>query len=67
MYGDKSVKLTRQELYQEVWTDPASKVAMKYGMSDVGLAKICKRNSIPRPPLGYLRQQSCRQELPRRY
>ncbi len=53
MYGEKSVKLTRQELYEEVWADPVSKVAMKYGISDVGLAKICKRKSIPRPPLGY--------------
>ncbi len=25
----------------------------KYGLSDVGLAKVCKRHDIPRPPVGY--------------
>lgn len=30
-----------------------TKLAQQYGLSDVGLAKICKRNNIPRPPRGY--------------
>jgi len=29
------------------------KVAKKYGISDVGLAKICRRNNIPVPPRGF--------------
>jgi len=45
--------MSRQQLYDEVWEKPTYKVAMKYGLSDVGLAKICKRNNIPKPPLGY--------------
>jgi hypothetical protein len=28
-------------------------LAPKYGLSDVGLAKICKKHRIPRPGLGY--------------
>jgi hypothetical protein len=29
------------------------KLARKYGLSDVGLAKICRKHNIPRPPRGY--------------
>lgn len=30
-----------------------SRLSQEFGMSDVGLAKICKRYEIPRPPRGY--------------
>ena len=53
MIKQNSIKITRQHLYKEVWSEPVYKVAMKYGLSDVGLAKICNRNNIPKPPLGY--------------
>ena len=43
----------RESLYNEVWTDPISVVAERYGMSDVGLAKACKRLSVPYPRRGY--------------
>jgi hypothetical protein len=44
---------TREELYELVWSDPVSKVAAKLGLSDVGLAKRCRREDIPVPPRGY--------------
>lgn len=47
------ITITRGKLYKEVWETPISKLCKKYGLSDVGLAKICKRNNIPKPPLGY--------------
>jgi hypothetical protein len=43
----------RQQLYDEVWTDPVTVVAERYGLSDVGLAKICRKLSIPVPTRGY--------------
>ncbi len=46
-------RLSREELFAEVWATPMRKLAERYGMSDVGLAKICKRYEIPRPPVGY--------------
>lgn len=49
----ESVSLTREELYREVWKTPMSHLAKQYGISDRGLAKICQRHNIPRPPLGY--------------
>lgn len=46
-------ELTRKELYDHVWQTPMSKLAREFGLSDVGLAKICKKHDIPRPPRGY--------------
>lgn len=48
-----SVKVTREALYQQVWTTPMSKLAAQYGMSGVGLAKVCARLSVPRPARGH--------------
>lgn len=50
------VKLTREQLYEEVWETPIQRLSAKYGLSDVGLAKVCKRMNIPRPPRGYWRR-----------
>jgi hypothetical protein len=43
----------RETLYNEVWTDPVIVVAPRYGLSDVGLAKICRTLAIPLPSRGY--------------
>ena len=45
--------LTRQELYDLVWSTPMTKLAESFGLSDVGLAKICDRHRVPTPPRGY--------------
>ena len=50
---DHTQKLTRQALYDLVWTTPMRTLAPKYGLSDVGLGKICKKFNIPKPPVGY--------------
>lgn len=42
-----------EELYQLVWEKPMQALAQEFGISDVGLAKVCKRHSIPRPERGY--------------
>ena len=44
---------TREELYELVWQTPMVRLAKRFGLSDVGLRKICKKNDIPTPPLGY--------------
>lgn len=49
--ADRSVD--RETLYNEVWTEPVSVVAPRYGLSDVGLAKICRSLAIPLPSRGY--------------
>jgi hypothetical protein len=60
-----TVKLRREELYGKVWTTPMRKLAAEFGLSDVGLAKICKKHEIPRPGLGYWRRVEMGQNPPR--
>lgn len=45
--------VTRKQLYDLVWAEPMRRLATRYGISDVGLAKICRKHDIPRPPRGY--------------
>src|SRR5580704_16252171 len=46
-------KLTREELFELVWTTPMSKLATRFGVSGVALAKACAKYDIPRPAQGY--------------
>lgn len=45
--------ITRFELYEQIWQRPTILLAREFGLSDVGLGKLCKRNGIPKPPRGY--------------
>jgi len=45
--------MSREELYSLVWQTPLSRLAKSFGLSDVGLRKICVKHDIPTPPLGY--------------
>ena len=51
--GNNSVTINRDELYEQVWNEPTIKLAPKYGISNVGLKKICKKLNVPTPPRGY--------------
>ena len=67
----KSFTFTRRELYDLVWLEPMQRLAERFGMSDTGLAKICKGANIPRPPRGYWAKLAAgknvvRIELPKR-
>jgi len=52
------ITFQRDQLYDEIWSVPILQLAKKYGLSDVGLAKICKKMKIPRPPRGYWTKRS---------
>jgi len=45
--------ITREDLYEAIWSEAVQKVAEALGISDVGLAKICKKLNVPRPGRGY--------------
>jgi hypothetical protein len=47
------IEISREDLYERVWTEPIQKLSKEYGLSDVGLAKTCRRHNIPIPPRGY--------------
>jgi hypothetical protein len=48
-----SENYSRKQLYDLVWSQPMTKVAVQFGLSDRGLAKLCERHGIPVPPRGY--------------
>lgn len=48
--------LSREELYERVWSEPMRTLAGRFHLSDVGLKKICTRHRIPVPPRGYWRR-----------
>lgn len=50
MIESDCVTLTREQLYERVWTTAMRYLAREYGLPDVGLAKICTAHDIPRPP-----------------
>lgn len=51
-FPDK-VEMTREELYQHVWTTPIHLLSQSLGLSDIGLAKTCKQMEVPKPGRGY--------------
>lgn len=44
---------TREEIYRDVWSEAATHVAKRYGISGSMLARICTQLDVPRPPRGY--------------
>lgn len=54
----EQMKIRRQDLYEKVWSTPMRKLAEDFGISDVGLAKICKRHRIPVPGRGYWQKRA---------
>lgn len=44
---------TRTDLYEAVWSEPLRTIATRLKLSDVGLAKACRKAGIPVPPRGY--------------
>ena len=48
-----SIKISRQELYEKVWSVPLSQLCKEYNLSDNGLRKICIKHDIPLPVSGY--------------
>jgi hypothetical protein len=51
----ETVTFMRNELYEQIWNTPTTKLAKPFGLSDVALGKICKKHSIPKPPRSYRR------------
>ena len=45
--------ITREDLYERVWETPIDTLRKEFGLSNVGLGKLCDRWHIPVPPRGY--------------
>src|SRR5262245_63804422 len=59
------VEFTREKLYEEVWARPVMQLAKEMGVSDVAVAKICRKLMIPVPPRGYWARLAAGQSLKR--
>jgi len=46
-------EITRVALYELVWVEPIVKIAARFHVSDVALAKACRKHKIPLPGRGY--------------
>jgi hypothetical protein len=63
---NQAVTINREELYKLVWEEPITRVAKRFGISDVMLRKICEKLRVPRPPTGYWAMAPRRKERVRR-
>lgn len=46
------MSVTREKLYDEIWSEPITKVSKRYGVSDSYLIRVLKSLNIPSPPRG---------------
>ncbi len=51
--AEKLKTVSREELYEQVWSKPMTKVAADYGVTGTALKKTCDRHRIPTPERGY--------------
>ncbi len=56
--------MTREELYELVWSQPTRTVAKSMGISDVALAKQCRKANVPVPPRGWWARKQSVQIVP---
>ena len=61
----KTTSFERQKLFDEVWETPVTKLAKAYGLSDVGLRKICVALDVPLPPRGYWAKRAAGRTVPK--
>jgi hypothetical protein len=60
----KTTSFEREKLFDEVWATPMTKLAKAYGLSDVGLRKICVALDVPLPPRGYWAKLAAGRTIP---
>jgi len=53
MDDETPLTLSREDLYELAWSKPISELSKDFGISDVALAKRCRRLGIPLPGRGY--------------
>lgn len=62
----ETVIYRRDDLYGLVWSKPMRQVAKTFGVSDVALAKICRRLGVPVPGRGHWARVTAGQRVKRR-
>jgi hypothetical protein len=57
----ESNTILREDLYEAVWERPVRTIARELGVSDVALAKTCRKLKIPLPGVGYWAKHAANQ------
>ncbi len=47
------ISVSRETLYTDVWAEPMTTVASRYGVSSSFLVRVCSELNVPRPQRGY--------------
>lgn len=53
MLTNTAKRLSRQEIYDLVWSEPIKTIASRFGISDVAFRKKCVKALVPTPERGY--------------
>ena len=59
------ITVTRDWLYEQVWQNPMARLATQFGISDVALARACRKLDVPIPGRGYWARVSNGQKVKR--
>jgi hypothetical protein len=60
-----TIRLTREQLYELVWSEALVRLGKGLGISDVAIAKQCRKASIPIPERGYWNKLQARHAVVR--
>lgn len=60
-----TLRLTREQIYELVWSEAMSRICKAVGISDVAIAKHCRKADIPIPERGYWNKLHAGQEVTR--
>jgi hypothetical protein len=58
-------EISQLDLYEQVWSTPANRLADKFGVSGSYLARVCDALKVPRPPVGYWQKLAVGKAKPR--
>lgn len=58
------MRITRDDLYKEIWSEPATKLAQRYDVSSSYLARVCEGLNVPHPPRGYWARKAAGEKMP---
>lgn len=58
------MRISREDLYRDVWSEPATKLAQRYDVSSSYLARVCEGLNVPHPPRGYWARKAAGEKMP---
>src|SRR5688572_13327388 len=57
------MRITREELYEQIWSEPATRLAERYDVSASYLARVCEGLNVPHPPRGYWARRAAGEKM----